>query len=65
MSRRRDEGAPEIREKSPRYWKTGRKLSAKRIAENERAEEVSKWLEEQLAKVKAEIGAKEKNDRHL
>jgi hypothetical protein len=65
MSLHRDEGAPEIREKSPRYWKTGRKLSAKRIAENERAEEVSKWLEEQLAKVKAEIGAKEKNDRHL
>jgi hypothetical protein len=48
----------EIREKSPRYWKTGRRLSAKRIAENKHAEEVRKWIKAELAKVKAEIKAK-------
>lgn len=46
---------PEIREKSPRYWKTGRKLSAKRIAENERAAELSRWIKEELARAKTEI----------
>lgn len=51
---------PEVREKSPRYWKTGRKLSAKRIAENEHAEELSRWIKEELARVKAELKTKAK-----